>query len=179
MFPLQPVPSLTVPLVGGANFDIAAEQPRTFSLVVFYRGAHCPVCKAQLKDLEANLDNFEARGVSVVAISSDGQERAAWAKADWQLPRLRIGFGLRLQTARRWGLFISKGQGKTSLGLAEPELFSEPALYLVRPDGTLYFGIVQTMPFVRPRTSDILAAIDYVLKRDYPARGEVLNLAID
>ena len=53
---------------------------------------------------------------------------------------------------------------------------SEPALYLIRPDGTLYFGSVQTMPFARPHFSDIIAAIDYVSKNNYPARGEVRDL---
>jgi len=28
----------------------------------------------------------------------------------------------------------------TSAGVEEPARFSEPALYLIQPDGTLYFG---------------------------------------
>jgi hypothetical protein len=62
----------------------------------------------------------------------------------------------------------------TSTGVEEPARFSEPALYLIRP---LYFGSVQTMPFARPHFSDILPAIDYVLKNNYPARGEVTELS--
>ena len=46
----------------------------------------------------------------------------------------------------------------------------------MRPDGTLYFGSVQTMPFTRPHFSDLLTAIDFVVKNKYPARGEVANL---
>jgi hypothetical protein len=33
------------------------------------------------------------------------------------------------------------------------------------------------MPFARPHFADILAAIDYVLKNNYPARGEVRDLS--
>jgi hypothetical protein len=55
----------------------------------------------------------------------------------------------------------------------EPDRFAEPAIYLVRPDGTLYFGSVQTMLFARPHFADILGAIDFVVKSNYPARGEV------
>lgn len=77
--------------------------------------------------------------------------------------------------AREWGLYLSEGRGKTSAGVEEPVLFSEPAIYLIRPDGTLYFGSVQTMPFARPHFEDILTAIDFVMKRDYPARGEVVD----
>jgi hypothetical protein len=64
----------------------------------------------------------------------------------------------------------------TSAGVEEPPLFSEPALYLVQADGTLYFGSVQTMPFARPHFADILAAIDYVVAKNYPPRGEVVGL---
>jgi hypothetical protein len=73
------------------------------------------------------------------------------------------------------GLYISRGHGPTLTGLAEPALFSEPALYLVRPDGTLYFGTTQTMPFARPHFGDVLTALDFVIAKDYPARGEVTN----
>jgi hypothetical protein len=71
---------------------------------------------------------------------------------------------------------VSTGRGKTSAGVEEPALFSEPGLFLVRPDGTLYFATVQTMPFARPHFDDIVKAIDFVLAKDYPARGEVAEL---
>jgi len=64
----------------------------------------------------------------------------------------------------------------TSAGVEEPAHFSELALYLIRPDGTPYFGSVQTMPFARPHFSDIVAAIDHVLKNNCPARSEVRDL---
>jgi peroxiredoxin len=173
LLPRRTVPDLREPLVGGGSYDIRKETPATFSLIVFYRGLHCPICRTQLKELDSKLGEFERRGVSVVAISSDTEERAVQTKLDWQLPQLRIGYGLSLPVAREWGLYISSGRGQTSIGVEEPDHFSEPAIYLVRPDGTLYFGSVQTMPFARPHFADILGAIDYVVKNDYPARGEV------
>jgi peroxiredoxin len=179
LFPRQAVPPLNVDLAGAGAFDLAGERPANFTLLVFYRGLHCPICKTQLKELETKLDEFDKRGVAVVAVSSDTKERATQTREAWGLTRLRIGYGLDLAAARRWGLFISSGRGMTSTGVEEPAHFSEPALYLVRPDGTLYFGSVQTMPFARPHFSDVLAAIDYVLKNNYPARGEVRALEQD
>ena len=84
----------------------------------------------------------------------------------------KFGYGLSLKSARQWGLFISTSRGKTSIGIEEPALFSEPGLFLVRPDGTLYYGAVQTMPFARPSFKDLLMAIDFAIEKDYPARGE-------
>jgi peroxiredoxin len=177
LFPRRPVPPLDVGLADGGTFDIAAEKPASFTLIVFYRGLHCPICKTQLRELESKLDEFDKRGVAVVAVSSDSRERAEQTRQAWGLTRLRLGYGLDLASARRWGLFISTGRGMTSTGVEEPARFSEPALYLIRPDGALYFGSVQTMPFARPHFSDILPAIDYVLKNNYPARGEVTELS--
>lgn len=76
LFPRQKVPGLHLPLTSGAQFDISTEQPPHFTPLVFYRGLHCPICKGQLKELEAKLPEFEKRGVSVVAISSDTRDRA-------------------------------------------------------------------------------------------------------
>jgi peroxiredoxin len=176
LFPRQAVPALDVPLVGGGRFDLAAETPEHFTLVVFFRGLHCPICNLQLNDLQRKLPEFDKRGVSVIAISSDDGQRASEAKSSWGLAALRLGYGLELAKAREWGLFVSTGRGKTSVGIEEPARFSEPAIYLVRPDGTLYFGSVQTMPFARPHFADILGAIDMVVARNYPARGEVQAL---
>jgi len=76
LFPRQPVPPLDVGLADGGTFDIAAEKPASFTLIVFYRGLHCPICKTQLRELESKLDEFDKRGVAVVAVSSDSRERA-------------------------------------------------------------------------------------------------------
>ena len=118
------------------------------------------------------LPDFEQRGVQVVAVSSDGEERSREMATKVNGQALRMGYGLSLQGARQWGLNISTSRGKTSIGIDEPALFSEPGLFLVRPDGTLYWGSTQTMPFARPHFDEILGAIDFVVKNDYPARGE-------
>jgi peroxiredoxin len=175
LFPRQSVPPLAIVTVDGDTWRLADQKPERFTLVVFYRGLHCPICGGYLQDLNRKLSEFERRGVTVIALSSDSQERAMAAKTKWRLTDLKLGYGLDLETARRWGLYISRGHGPTSSGLDEPELFSEPALYFVRPDGTLYFGTSQTMPFARPHFDDILTALDFVIAKDYPARGEVTD----
>lgn len=176
LLPRRPVPRLVVPTVDGGRYDLDAETIERFALVLFYRGLHCPICRAQLKDLHGKLPDFARRGVGVIAISSDTHDRSVRAQADWAIPDLRLGFGLELHAARQWGLYISTSRGKTSLGIEEPAMFSEPGLFLIRPDRTLYFGSVQTMPFARPHFAEILAAVDFVVANDYPARGEVAEV---
>lgn len=175
LFPRQPVPALEVATVGGGTWRLADQKPENFTLIVFYRGLHCPICATYLGELNRRAGEFAKRGVDIAVISSDGADRAAEAKERWGIDELTVGYGLDLDKAREWGLYISSSRGKTSAGLEEPALFSEPALYLIRPDGTLYFGAVQTMPFARPRFADILQALDFVIENNYPARGEVVD----
>jgi peroxiredoxin len=175
LIPRQTVPALDVATLDHGRWRLADQHPERFTLVVFYRGLHCGICSGYLGDLERKLDAFKERGVEVIAISSDTEERARQSKDKWQLPNLTIGWGLDLDVARAWGLYISTSRGMTSSGLEEPKLFNEPGLFLIRSDGTLYFASVQTMPFARPGFGDILKALDFVIAKDYPARGEVID----
>lgn len=171
LMPRQPVPALDVPTLSGSRWT-APGLPERFSLVVFYRGLHCPICRTYVGELAKLLPDFNQRGVSPIAISGDTEERARQAQADWVLGDLAVGYALPLERARAWGLYVSNSRGKTSIGIEEPTQFSEPGLFLVRPDGTLYYGAVQTMPFARPHMRDLLGALDFVIAKDYPARGE-------
>ena len=171
LLPRRPVPELRVPTLAHGDFDLAADAPKLFTLISFYRGLHCPVCLKYLRDLEKLIPEYERRGTKVIAVSSDVTERAQ-EMASKVGTSLRFGHSLPLTVARKWGLYISSSRGKTSINIEEPPLFSEPAVFLVRPDGTLYYGAVQTMPFARPLFSELLQAIDFAIANDYPARGE-------
>ncbi len=171
LLPRQAVPQLRLPLAGGGTVDLSQSRPERFTLVLFYRGHHCPICKTQLEELERKLPELASRGVSVIAVSADSQERAERSKAEWKIAGVPLAFGLTLDRAREWGLYLSSGRGAD-----EPAVFSEPGLFLVRADGTLYFSSVQTMPFARPRLADVVGALDVIIERDYPARGELAGV---
>lgn len=172
LLPRHPVPALNVPLTTGGRFVLGASPGEHFDLVVFYRGLHCPICAKYLLDLERLAPEFARRGVQIVAVSSDNAERGQAMAEKVKAGMMKMAYGLSLKSARQWGLYISTARGKTSIGLDEPALFSEPGVFLVRPDGTLYYGAVQTMPFARPQFQDLLGALDFALANDYPARGE-------
>lgn len=177
LIPRQPVPDLSVPLVGGGTWTLAEQTPRHFTLLNFYRGLHCPQCRNQLQELDRKAAAFAELGVGILALSCDPADRAGKSKTEWQLNEIPIGYGLSLEEARRWGLYISTGRGLTSIGVEEPGLFSEPGVFLVRPDGTLYAAIVQTMPFVRMHFAPLIAALESaIIPNDYPARGQVADL---
>ena len=172
LLPRHPVPALNLPLIGGGRYVLGAAPGEHFDLLVFYRGLHCPICAKYLLELERLGPEYASRGVSIMAISSDGEERARLMAEKVNAKALKFAYGLSLRSARQWGLYISTSRGKTSIGIEEPDLFSEPGVFLVRPDGTLYYGAVQTMPFARPQFQDLLVAVEFAVAKDYPARGE-------
>ena len=165
--PRTQVPSLSLDLINDTRWDLEEQTPNDFTMLVFYRGLHCPVCKDYLEDLASKLDQFTDRGMHVIAISCDTEEKAKKAGKEWNIPDLPVGFELSIEKAREYGLFISKG-----ISDKEPEHFSEPGIFLVKPNGKLYCAALQTMPFARPNFDDILKAVDFVTKESYPARGE-------
>ncbi len=172
LMPRQKVPTLNVALTVGGRFELGSAPAEKFDLLVFYRGLHCPICAKYLLELERLAPEFEKRGVHLVAISSDDANRAQKMADKVSAQSVKFGYGLELSIARQWGLYLSAGRGLTSIGIEEPALFSEPGVFLVKPDRTLYYGSTQTMPFARPQFQDLLGAIDFAIAKDYPARGE-------
>jgi hypothetical protein len=118
-----------------------------FDLLVFHRGLHCSLCAKYRIELERLMPGFASRGVNVLAIRSDtkelGQEMARKGTININIninintSGVRSAPSLSLKSAREWGLFTSAPRGKTSIGIEEPALFSEPAVDLLRPDSTL------------------------------------------
>lgn len=117
--------------------------------------------------VEDRLEDFAVKGVDVIALSSDTLERAKAAKEQLGLAKLTVGYGFAIAAAREWGLHISR-----DIKDSEPDEFVEPGVFLVKPDGTLYCASINTMPFARPSFQDVVNAVEFVTKNNYPARGE-------
>lgn len=167
--PRQPVPVLDVPLVGGGRWVLAEQAPATFSLVVFYRGVHCPMCRKHVTELDGVMDALAEVGVtSVVAVSGDDEPRARRAVDEWEITRVPVGYGQSIDSMREWGLYVSR-----AIKEGQPNAFGEPGLFLVRPDGTLYAAVQTTMPFLRPHLDEVVETVRWITANDYPARGEL------
>jgi len=165
--PKQTAPHLTIPLLNGGEWNLAEQTPENFTLLVFYRGLHCPLCKKYLQQLEQLLPDFEQRGVNVIAISMDSEKRARLSRIKWEIPNLTLGYQLSEASARTWGLYLSKAVKE-----GEPELFSEPGLFLVDKENTIYYSAMNSNPWGRPYLPSFVGAVDYIVNSGYPARGE-------
>ncbi|MCZ6858903.1 MAG: AhpC/TSA family protein, partial [Alphaproteobacteria bacterium] len=70
------------------------------------------------------------------------------------------------QQARAWGLYISK-----RVKQHEPEIFSEPGAFLIRPNGTLYAEFQSTAPWLRLDFDILLRGVQVAIQRGTPPRG--------
>lgn len=166
LMPDTAAPDLKLPLVGGGTFDLAAETPENFTMICFYRGYHCPVCKGYLGNLVSLLGDFEKTGFSVVAVSMNDEALAQKSVIEWELGNLRVAYGMTMEDAKSWGLWVSK-----AFKDVEADFFVEPGLFWIKPDGSLYLVDISNMPWARPDLGNLLSKVPYALEHNYPARG--------
>ncbi len=170
LMPTQTAPALSLPLAGGGSTDDVAPGTGAdgrFSLVVFFRGLHCPVCRKQLGEIDRRVAELRENGVGrVVAVSMETAERSAQLVDEWHLEALPVAYGLSEESAREWGLFVS-----TAIKDGEAPVFNEPGVFVLDSDGTVFWSNVSSMPFGRPALDDVLAGLQFAEKNDYPARG--------
>jgi peroxiredoxin len=166
--PGRPVPELDIDTLDHGRFELARDHGANGTVVVQYRGLHCPICIRQMTEVDAALDQFAALGVAVVMLSCDDADRARATADKAGVSRIRVGYGLPLKAARDdWGLYLSSARE----GSAESAIFAEPGHFYVAADGTLVFGWVQSSPFGRPSTEGLLSAVRFRVEKGYPPRG--------
>ena len=174
IIPGTKAPELKIHTVSDEVWDIHDRDIEKYLMVVFYRGIHCPVCKSYLKELSSLSDKFNAQGVlQILAVSGDSEEKAYKAKDEWNLYNVEVGFDQSLDSMKQWKLFISE-----SIKDNEPKFFGEPGLFLIDKDHNIFYSAVNSMPFGRPKMSEMLDAVKFINDNKYPARGTVAYEAI-
>jgi peroxiredoxin len=73
----DPFLQLTVNTTGGQALTIPDAFAGHFAVVLFNRGARCPVCPAQLRAFERASATLAETGIRVVGLSVDDKETAA------------------------------------------------------------------------------------------------------
>ncbi|KAK9807767.1 hypothetical protein WJX72_008665 [[Myrmecia] bisecta] len=172
VLPGCPLPHIVLNTVQGGKLEIGATTGQ-WQMIVVYRGKHCPVSKNYLASLQQIIVELEDLGVEVIAVSSDGRERAESfaenlrAATESKEISFKIAYGLPISVAQEWGLYIS--QPRNMREADKP--FPEPALFLVDPDGVLNIIDISNSPFARPDLRILVEGIRYIQENDYPVRG--------
>ena len=103
-------------------FDLYQYGKDSFVLLVFFRGAWCSYCKRQLKDLQANVQEFGKLHIKIIAISSDTKLKSSLLKTF-----LKLDFPV---LADRDFQVINQFNLKT---IYKDKPTSKPAVFLISP----------------------------------------------
>lgn len=134
--------------------DVLADQR---ALLVFYRGGWCPLCNRQLSKLSKAYEEFERRGVEILAISNEEVEEGQKA-----LQKIGPPYPL---------LFDTEGEVLSSLGLVVERRdlwgvlmrrhdYAHPAAMLVDTDRCVQWSYRGKNHRDRPSVQTLLDAID-------------------
>jgi peroxiredoxin len=146
--------------VGGAH--------ENWTLLVVYRGKHCPRCKKYLNILNAMRGDWANAGFDVVVVSADSQEKAQadQAEFDWNF---NLGYGLTEDQMATLGVYVTE---PLSPDEADGN-FAEPGTFVLRSDGSQIVVAISNGPAVRPELAELLDGMIFNKKNDRPHRGTV------
>lgn len=160
-------PAFNITLTSGETRQVGEASGR-WQLVVVYRGKHCGRCKKYLGILENMQSAWNDAGFDIVVVSADPLEKVE-ADLDafgWTFP---IGYDLSLDTMKKLGVYISDPLTPDETD----RQFSEPAVFCLRPDGTIQIAAISNGPSARPDLAELLDGMIFTIEHDKPARGTV------
>jgi peroxiredoxin len=100
-------PRLTVSTTDGQSLTVPDAFAGDFAVVLFYRGAWCPYCNAQLRAFERASQSLADNGIKVIALSVDDKETTSELVAKHKLT-FPVGYGADPQAvAAATGAFVN------------------------------------------------------------------------
>lgn len=164
LHPGQTMEPITFRRLDGGDFTFGA--PGAWQVLFVIRGQHCPICKSYLAEIEQRRGALAALGVSVAAVSADTETQSR-VTAEAAKPGFPILYGMDEATMRRLGLYVSEPRSAQETD----HRFSEPALFVVNPDGVLQLVDIANAPFLRPDLDRLVRGLGFVIEQNYPIRG--------
>ncbi|CAN5828597.1 hypothetical protein BH23GEM3_BH23GEM3_21930 [soil metagenome] len=140
-------PELAGTRSGGEGYRLEPDHADA-TVVVFYRGAYCGLCRERLRQLEAHLPEYESAGARVLAATADRPEEGRRVTEDLSLsfPIVSVDSA----TLRQWGA-------------ADPDRpLPLPASYVLDGRGIVLFRHVGRNAGDRASDLELLAALQQV-----------------
>jgi peroxiredoxin len=144
-------PTLTVPLSGADTFSLSDAVADGFGVVLFYRGAWCPYCNAQLRAFQRASDNLAEVGAKVVALSVDDEATTAELVAKHGLT-FPVGHSANAQAiSAATGAFVDPERG-----------FLQSTGFVLNPDGQVVVSVYSSGAIGRLVPEDVVGLIRYL-----------------
>ena len=155
--PGDPFPQLTMNVVGGETLTVPDALAGDFAAVLFYRGAWCPYCNAQLRAFQRASQALTDAGIKVAALSVDDEATTA-------------------ELAARHGLAFPVGYGADAPAVAaltgaftNPDpVFLQSTGFVLDPAGNVVVSVYSSGAIGRLVPEDVIGLVRY-LREHSPA----------
>ncbi len=152
----QPAPARAGPL------DLRPYRGRNVVLL-FYRGAWCPVCDLQLRGLARDYRRFRRLNAEIVGVSNDPEAVSEAARRALRLPFPLVA-DPEGRAIRRWGVVRGRNRldelDRWSHGLVGLKGYAQPAIFVVDGGGRVIYARVGADPLDRPSNGELLRVLE-------------------
>jgi peroxiredoxin len=143
-------PTLIMALPGGETLSLPEALAGGFGVVLFYRGAWCPYCNAQLRAFQRASDSLAEVGAKVVALSVDDEATTAVLVAKHGLT-FPIGHSDAKAISAATGAFVDPERG-----------FLQSTGFVLNPDGQVVVSVYSSGAIGRLVPDDVVGLIRYL-----------------
>ena len=156
--PGDPFPRLTISTAGGQSLTIPDAFAGDFAAVLFYRGAWCPYCNAQLRAFERAGQALADNGIRVAALSVDDKETTAALVAKHKLT-FPVGYGADAPSvAALTGAFVNP----------DP-VYLQSTGFVLDPAGNVIVSVYSSGAIGRLVPDDVVGLVRYLREHSAPA----------
>jgi peroxiredoxin len=151
-------PRLTIGTVGGQSLTIPDAFAGDFAAVLFYRGAWCPYCNAQLRAFERAGQVLADNGIRVVALSVDDKETSA-ALIEKHKLTFPIGYGADARAVA----------GLTGAFVNPDPVYLQSTDFVLDPGGKVIVSVYSSGAIGRLVPDDVVGLVRYRREHSAPA----------
>ena len=147
----QTFPALDVPAVGGGTISIPQSLQGSYGVVLFYRGAWCPYCQAQLGAFQRASGKLAETGIKVVALSVDDQ-----ATTVGTIEKFKLSFPVGHSAD------AEKLASLTGAYTNEEPRYLQSTGFVLAPDGKILNAVYSSGPLGRLVADDVIGMVAYL-----------------
>jgi peroxiredoxin len=148
-------PDLSIRTIGGGEMVLPRDVEGFYSVILFYRGAWCPYCKAQLAAFGRARASLQSIGVEVVALSVD-DEAVSKALVENLHLNFPIGCGVKADE-------ISEATGAY---LAEGSAYLQSTGFVLDRSGRILTAVYSSGAIGRLVPDDVAGFVRYIESHD-------------
>ena len=148
-------PDLSISTVGGGQVVLPRDVEGSYAVILLYRGAWCPYCKAQLAAFARARASLQSIGVEIVAVSVD-DEAVSTALVDKMRLNFTVGFGVKADE-------ISAATGAY---VAEDAAYLQSTGFVLDRQGRILTAVYSSGAIGRLVPEDVAGFVQYIESHD-------------